>query len=80
MSGLNIKLRIRLIDRGIAQPGRAVVSNTTCRGFDPYCPCHTNSLILRLFFIDKNNLMAYYGVRKLVWKQAKNKWCGNCGG
>ena len=31
----------------ISSVGRAVVSKTTCRGFESYCPCHMDKLVYR---------------------------------
>ena len=33
--------------QGYSSVGRAVVSKTTCRGFESYCPCHMDKLVYR---------------------------------
>ena len=56
-----IKTRLRDDIDGYSSAGRATVSKTVGRGFDPFCPCHKrtndNSYFRGLSFVRKHKIM-----------------------
>ena len=81
MSGLNIKQRIRLIDRGVAQLVEHRSPKPSAQGSSPCTPAINSLAEARLFFfIDAISLMVYYGINEHNWCGKYKVWCGNwCG-